>query len=151
MMFNIKTMHNKGMLLLYAVGFAGICVCIIGFFIGIVHNYIRIPANKKMIKANLQVVNGAIITEIKSAAKVSELHTFTYSYLVQDQKLIQNYNIEMKFKSNASYYLMERSLPIACEKGNPENSRILIIPKDFEYFEIPFPDSLKWIKNDIIQ
>ena len=148
-MFNIKTGSNKGILLLYVVGFVGIFVCTVGFFIGIWHNYISIPTNKKKIKENLQVANGAIITKIKSVAKVSDLHTFTYSYFVGEQKQIQSCNIGMNFKSNASNYLMERSLPVAYEKGNPENSRLLIVPKDFEYFEILFPDSLKWIKNDI--
>ena len=46
---------------------------------------------------------------------------------------------------------MDRTLPIVYEKDNPDNSWLLIKPEDFEYFDLRFPDSLNWIKMDVIK
>lgn len=40
-----------------------------------------------------------------------------------------------------------KSFPVAYDSLRPENSKLLITPADFEAFNIPFPDSLTWVKK----
>ena len=40
-----------------------------------------------------------------------------------------------------------RSFPVIYERGNPENSRLLITEKSFRRFDIGMPDSLNWVKS----
>ncbi|MGN7819365.1 hypothetical protein ACTJJB_04500 [Chitinophaga sp. 22536] len=44
------------------------------------------------------------------------------------------------------YSLVGRTFPVAYEKGKTANSMILILPERFESFNIPFPDSLEWVR-----
>lgn len=142
---------EKAMVIFYRAVFIVVLALVVWSLIGVVNNYIIIPQNKRKIKNELSIYNGAIIKEIKSAPKISDLHRFTYSFEVQGEKIINDNNIGMSFKSNSAHYLMHKGLPVAYEKGNPKNSRLLIIPEDFQYFGIPFPDSLQWIKEDVLK
>ncbi len=132
---------------LISIAVAGLFVL---FLIRLLNNYITVPWNKKKIKKNYVIFNGAVITEMTSSAKTSDLHAFTFSYYSEKRILTNKHNIGLNFKSNSAHYLMEKSLPVIYERGNPGNSRLLIVPKDFEYFEIPYPDTLQWIKDDVL-
>lgn len=138
----------------YYFGGLMLCVLVIWGIIGLFNNYIIIPNNKKRIKENPFVVNGAMITGINNINKVSDAYSFTFSYYIDKKMFINKHTIGLELKSNSVYnvtnYLMEKRLPVIYENGNPKNSRLLIAPKDFEYFEIQFPDSLKWIKDDVL-
>lgn len=140
----------------YLVYFIGLVVCglVVWGFMEMFNNYIIIPRNKRKIRENPVLVNGAVVTKIQNINKISDAYMFTFSFHIGDQLLTNKHSIGLEFKSNsvnnATNYLMSRSLPVMYEKENPKNSRLLIAPKDFEYFEIQFPDSLKWIKVDVI-
>jgi len=140
-------------LVYYAVG-VGICILIIWGVIDLVNNYIVAPKDKRKIKDNPVLVNGAVIKKIENINKVSDAYLFSYSFYVGNNLITNKHSIGLEFKSNSVYnatnYLMERSLPVVYEKGNPKNSRLLITPNDFSFFQIQFPDSLQWIKEDVI-
>lgn len=142
---------DKMMLIFYRAVLLVILTLIIWFIIGMVNNYIILPQNKRKIKDDLSIYHGAIVKEIKSAPKISDLHRFTYSFQVLGETITSNNNIGISFKSNSAHYLMEKSLPVAYETNNPKNSRLLIMPEDFEFFGILFPDSLQWIKEDVLE
>lgn len=42
-------------------------------------------------------------------------------------------------------YLANKKCKIILNKKNPGNNSILLTPDDFERYDIPFPDSLKWV------
>ena len=44
-------------------------------------------------------------------------------------------------------YLVGKTFPIIVNARNYKYNKILIVPKDFEEFGIPFPDSLQWVKD----
>ena len=150
-MINIQYTKDKAMLIFYRAVLIVVFALAVWGLVGVVNNYIIIPKNKRKIKENLSIYNGAIIKEIGFINKVSDASTFEYFFTVDGKTYSNKVVIGMSFKSNSAHYLMERSLPIAYEKDNPQNSRLLIIPEDFGYFRILFPDSLQWIKEDVLK
>lgn len=46
-------------------------------------------------------------------------------------------------------YFIGKTFPIAYYPSDPSNSKILILPEDFEKFGYNFPDSLNWVKSII--
>ena len=123
----------------------GIWTCLIYYDI-----YITIPEKKKIIRLNMDISNTGKIQKIGSKHRVSA-STFEYRYYIEGKKYLNKISLGIKFQSHGSSYLMNRTLPVAYEKGNPNNSWLLIKPNDFEYFNLPFPDSLNWIKTDVIK
>jgi|GEM_PF-3477012 len=150
-MKNVQFNKEKLMLVFYSAVLVIILAFIVLGAIKAVDNYIIIPKKKSKIKQELTVYNGVTIKKIGFINKVSDASTFEYFFTINNKTYTNKVVIGMNFKSNSAHYLMERSLPVAYEKNNPQNSRLLIIPADFEYFGIPFPDSLQWIKDDVLK
>jgi hypothetical protein len=43
--------------------------------------------------------------------------------------------------------VFKRSFPVIYDSLDPKQSQILIFPDQFEYYHLPFPDSLQWIQD----
>lgn len=72
-------------------------------------------------------------------------------------KFVFNYNgVIYKGETRNSYKLkrridnIDRAFPVAFQGSDISNAFILIKPEDFEYFEIPYPDSLDWVKEELL-
>lgn len=48
-------------------------------------------------------------------------------------------------------YLVNKSFPLIYETGHPENSRLLITPRNFQRYDMSFPDSLQWVVKHVTQ
>lgn len=44
-----------------------------------------------------------------------------------------------------------RYVPVIFETEDPDNSYLLLGPKEFEKFGLPFPDSLNWVKEYVYE
>ena len=68
-----------------------------------------------------------------------------YNYFYQNNILQNKQNISISlWKANK---LINKKFPIVLSNKNPKDCTILIFPKDFEEYNIPFPDSLNWVKE----
>jgi hypothetical protein len=48
---------------------------------------------------------------------------------------------------NLRKYAIYKNFPVIINSLYPEHSQILILPEEFKEYHIPFPDSLKWVKE----
>lgn len=46
-------------------------------------------------------------------------------------------------------FIINKKFPVVFDSVNPNYNMILILPEDFKNYNIPFPDSLKWVLNYI--
>jgi hypothetical protein len=46
-------------------------------------------------------------------------------------------------------YLIGKSFPVIFNVNNPELNKILITPMDFRFYNLPFPDSLQWVREKL--
>lgn len=67
-----------------------------------------------------------------------------YSYQV-DNKDFQNVSSGTSVKSYNVKYFLWKDFPVIYSIRKPEIASILILPTDFEMWDIPFPDSLSWV------
>jgi len=49
--------------------------------------------------------------------------------------------------SDDGYNFEGKVFPVVYDHGDPGNSRMLITPGDFKTYNIPFPDTLNWVKK----
>lgn len=130
-------MNKRKMNIVLAVGLVFISVCIL------VYAFVR----KNTLEKNPQL--GVAVT---------------YDYSVNGRGNAGGLNIEYAFNLNAKKYkatlalttyelsayncknyFIGTSFPVVYDPSNPSNSLLLIRPKDFKRFGIPFPDSLNWV------
>lgn len=81
------------------------------------------------------------ITSIESGHRASP-SIFYYSYNFNEREFNDSragYSLNQTFKN--------KNFPIILSEVNPRKNRMLIYPRDFERFDIPFPDSLNWVKE----
>ena len=133
----------------FAFTFVGLVV--IGFSFSIFNNYILNPWKKQKIKENPSIINGCKILSIRSVPKTFDLYTVEFEYTHNLNKYVSKQKIGSEFKKNGSEFLFGKALPVVFEKNNIYNVYLLIKPNDFEYFNINFPDSLQWIKDDVLR
>jgi hypothetical protein len=70
-----------------------------------------------------------------------------YSYKLNDKEYKATLAITT-FELSAydcNNYFIGTSFPVVYSPSNPSNSILLIRPKDFKRFGVPFPDSLRWV------
>lgn len=64
-----------------------------------------------------------------------------------------NYEFNINGKSYKGFYLsgfnkpefISRMFPVICNSEKPTENALLIFPKDFERYDLHFPDSLSWV------
>lgn len=94
------------------------------------------------------LIGNAKIYHCQNGAKGNAGTTFLdYQYIINDKE----------FKATGAYlaeeikyyigndFFVNKTFPIVYYPPRPSISRILITPRDFSDFNMPFPDSLKWV------
>ena len=93
----------------------------------------------------MQIVQGGKVIQIERLPKASNLYAVEFKFSVN--------GVSYEGKIKNGYFISKvsnvknNSFPVAYQKDDITNAFILIKPEDFEYFDIPFPDSLNWIKQ----
>lgn len=96
------------------------------------------------LKMNYVLVTGEV-TDFRSGPRGSGGNVkYTFEVDGNVNKKERGYN---NVKESRGESLIGKHFPVAYEKGNVKNNRMLITTSDFESFSIPFPDSLKWVKQ----
>ena len=73
---------------------------------------------------------------------------WNYKYYVNGKEYNDIHLSPQNAKPN--YYtdlLNGKSFPVIYDSTHPSNSIMLIFPSDFQALNIPFPDSLEWVKS----
>ena len=65
----------------------------------------------------------------------------TYSYKISGK----TYDGDKTLGEYRDYRLVGKTFPLAYNEKKPNESILLIYPKDFESFDLVFPDSLTWV------
>ncbi len=104
---------------------------------------------KSAIKKNMSIHQGAKVTKASRLPKFNDVYIVDFVFSFQGK----DYQCEIKnsynFKTSASF--KGKSFPIAYERNNLSNAFILIKPEDFKEFEQEFPDSLNWVKEELLK
>jgi hypothetical protein len=129
----LKVLSHKAVLLLI-VGFIFLLIYLDGYRQG--------SEYQKKILANPQIVSG-IVKSLQFKYKVGYIVIY---------KFILNGNEFLGESSNREYEgltkIINKSFPVIVNKHDPQYSRILITPTDFEDYRMEYPDSLNWIRNE---
>lgn len=143
----LKTRNN----LLIWVGIIGILFCLFLGIKGCVYSYIIMPRNKSKIKGDPILINNARIYKINFVSKASDLYVVYYKFTYNGREFFSENKKGFGFKSHGVQILRERGMPVIFEKSNPKNSILLLLKKDFNFFNIQIPDSLLWIEKEVIK
>lgn len=104
--------------------------------------------NESSVKKIPIVVNGGRITKIVPIHK-STLRKIYYNYTIHEKQYSGTYAYGLEFNRNINkldfHVIYEKSIPVIIEKENPENSVMLLHPKEYKEYRLSFPDSLRWI------
>ena len=71
-------------------------------------------------------------------------------YLSLDGKRYKGSNLYGFDQINApmiNRFFIGKQFPVAYYKNNPHNNQVLILETDFQKFNLPYPDSLNWVKG----
>lgn len=68
----------------------------------------------------------------------------TYQFKV-DEKEFKNVGAFGNIYTSEGQNFVNKHFPVAYEKNNVSNNQLLISPKQFNEFNLPFPDSLEWV------
>lgn len=68
-----------------------------------------------------------------------------YYYIVKDDTITDSKRC--RFSYNAGKFLMNKYFPVIYSQKDITNHQILIEEKGFNDFELPYPDSLQWVKK----
>ncbi len=126
-------------------------IVIIGFIFQLYNSYYLRPHKKGLIRDNMKVVNGGRVIRVTGEAKVSRLYNLTFIYTINGIEYSNEVKVGIGLRPNAGYYLSQRFVPVVYEASNPQNSFVLLELSDFSYFGISFPDSLQWVKSEIVK
>ena len=67
---------------------------------------------------------------------------YYYKYLVNKDTISSN-----RSGNSVKNIFLNKNFPVIFNSNKPKENRMLIYPRDFERFDIPFPDSLNWVKE----
>ena len=97
---------------------------------------------------NYQIVLGTALEYSNDGAK----HGSSLKY-----KFIYNHNSYYSSTSGNSFWgdryfdirlsIVNKSFPVILSVKEPTCNTMLITPEDFDFYHLPFPDSLKWVKE----
>jgi len=96
------------------------------------------------LKKNYGLITGTVTDFVIDHRGAGGNVEFTFELEGKEYKNVRGY---ANIVGSEGDVLIGKHFPVAYEKGNIKNSRMLLTSKDFESFSIPFPDSLKWVKE----
>ena len=106
---------------------------------------------KKKLKENFLIANSGMIISCGKRVRTYNGYAIQFRYKIDDIDYEKRQYESFDFKSGYKYSLLSKNLPVIYDRLDHSNAFILISPDDFEYFEIPFPDSLQWIKENVLR
>ncbi|MNE93942.1 hypothetical protein D3C80_1918520 [compost metagenome] len=71
---------------------------------------------------------------------------FTYEFKVNNIEY-KNSTVKLAFSLGEGYDLLNFNFPVIYQKSNPDNCQLLITPYEFKEYNIPYPDSLNWVRE----
>ena len=105
-------------------------------------------------KLKTEIIKDAVLT---SGIVSAYLHDYKgiseYEYYFSTNENMANYYSKSSSSSSFVTYakigkkVLNKSFPVIYNKSLPQYNKILIIPDDFKEYNIPFPDSLNWVKE----
>jgi len=105
-------------------------------------SYLRGCHNTKTIKEDTKIENGLIFNyhlEYGGFKRIKYEFNYNNKHFENDELLNGDW-------VNASS-LVNKWFPVVFSVKSPENNEMLITPDDFAKYNIPFPDSLEWVKQ----
>ena len=111
----------------------------IGLFIGI---YGQIK--KKQLDTTYIIINGATVTSLNSSGNVGPSYFFNYSFEIGPDNYTGS-TAERSMTNILPSYFIGKFFPVMYSAKNPSNNKLMVTPKDFEYYHYDYPDSLKWM------
>jgi hypothetical protein len=70
--------------------------------------------------------------------------TLFYNYSINGVEY-KDSELFTKLRKGNTQYFIGKTFPLVYSKNDFKNNKILVIRKDFERFDVDFPDSLKWV------
>jgi hypothetical protein len=141
-------MRNKKYVSLFF--FAG--VALLYFIFQFISN-LNTSKSKAEILSNSLFVNGVVDggeQKYKDAFRIKYHFIFLGKRYDQKQSEINNSSFFADKYLKMQNTLIGKSFPIIINKKKPEMNQMLILPEDFEFYNIPFPDSLQWVKEKLL-
>ena len=105
---------------------------------------------KKQIVNNIYFLNGVVDgteQKYKDAFKIRYHFSFKGKEYIQSQAEINSSSFFADKYSSIKNIIINKSFPVIIDSMNPDINQMLVIPNDFEFYNIPFPDSLQWVKK----
>lgn len=138
---------SKESFALYKSLFFGFLIIItIAFYVDRYHEYTYRKKIETINKSKCFTI-GKVTHYYRGTNKSGASIDFSYSY--KKQNYYGTNKMKLEFRP-WQWMLKVYSFPVILDSTNPENSRILIRKKDFDDFNIKYPDSLSWIKDSLI-
>ncbi len=119
----------------------GIFVLVVPLIIGHINN----NKFKKKLMENPIIVSGKI-TGFDKTYKRADALNYDFEYNSKEYKKSGNSNGKASDYEALYKYIINKTFPVIINKINPQDySKILVVPEDFQEYELQFPDSLKWL------
>ena len=119
-------------------------VLLIAFFVTISNNRKNIEQRRQRIMSSPSFTSGFIEDLEHGKGK-----TTTGVYKFEVEGVVLTGKIGDGRLDKIRRMLFERSFPVIYNSKDPEINAILIFPSDFAWLNIPFPDSLNWVKEAV--
>jgi hypothetical protein len=127
--------------------FGGVGILFIVFYLISDRNY---KTFRDKILESPSIVFGEVIEYSSDGAKHGSSIKYRFSY---NNKTFNSKSSGTSFFSNRYSSLQSfidgKKFPVIFNKKDPEMNQMLIIPDDFEFYNMPFPDSLQWVKEKL--
>ena len=119
------------------------------WYIGIIFAFILAYLSHKLFRKESLFQNGkmayAYVYEVNDAGIKAANIVIYYSFFVEQREHSggMDSNLDYAVKSE----IMNRYVPVIYDTLNPNNNILLISEKNWEKLNLPFPDSLSWLKK----
>jgi hypothetical protein len=99
----------------------------------------RANNRKNIIKSDIEFRIGKVIkTSTTHRGAVTIEYSFFYNSLFQNDQALGIF-------SGLRDYFLNKTFPVVFSKKKPGVNEMLILPKDFERYNLQYPDSLRWV------
>lgn len=71
--------------------------------------------------------------------------TFYYFFSYKDSIINSSTNLPIRYYERNKF--INKAFPVAFSSHDPQTTYLLVFPEDFKKFDLPFPDSLKWVNE----
>lgn len=130
-----------------AIFWGGITIMALAFYL---KGHYDVKRQKNKILEKYTIVKGIVREYSSDGAKHGSSVKYSFGY---NNELYYASSSGSSFFSEKYFdlqsFLIGKSFPVILSVKDPTLNQILIIPEDFELYNIPFPDSLQWVKEKL--